>query len=221
MSNSLNIDDVTVNTTLNVDGYVINPSASATGNYLAYDGYAYVPTNAVSEITTNATLTGGPIYTTGTLGINLSNANTWLAEQSMPSINVDGLTTTANLNIYGHISTTGTIVTAQALSSLGSAGSVAVFTGSSDQCGLFYLAPSGIGISTGDLATITFSTAYTTAPSVFLTPANATAAQLNTIYVDAGKTTLSLFTLTSVTTTPSSGTAIKYNYLVIQGPPVG
>lgn len=39
-------------------------------------------TGTVTSVATDATLTGGPITTTGTLGINLSNANTWLAKQS-------------------------------------------------------------------------------------------------------------------------------------------
>lgn len=38
--------------------------------------------SAVTSVATNGTLTGGPITTTGTLGINLANANTWTAGQT-------------------------------------------------------------------------------------------------------------------------------------------
>lgn len=40
----------------------------------------------VTSVATDATLTGGPINTSGTLGLNLANANTWTN-----SINVDGI----------------------------------------------------------------------------------------------------------------------------------
>lgn len=36
----------------------------------------------VTNVATNATLTGGPITTTGTLGLNLSNPNTWTGNQT-------------------------------------------------------------------------------------------------------------------------------------------
>lgn len=39
----------------------------------------------VTSVATDATLTGGPITTTGTLGINLANANTWTAAQVISS----------------------------------------------------------------------------------------------------------------------------------------
>lgn len=40
-------------------------------------------TGTVTSVATDSTLTGGPITTTGTLGINLANANTWTAKQTI------------------------------------------------------------------------------------------------------------------------------------------
>ena len=39
-------------------------------------------TGTVTNVATDSTLTGGPITTTGTLGLNLGNANTWTAAQT-------------------------------------------------------------------------------------------------------------------------------------------
>lgn len=40
----------------------------------------------VTSVATDSTLTGGPITSTGTLGINLGNANTWTASQNVASV---------------------------------------------------------------------------------------------------------------------------------------
>lgn len=39
-------------------------------------------TGTVTSVATDSTLTGGPITTTGTLGLNLANANTWTGKQT-------------------------------------------------------------------------------------------------------------------------------------------
>lgn len=49
----------------------------------------------VTSVATDGTLAGGPITSTGTLGINLSNANTWSALQTFgTSISIGGVTAT-------------------------------------------------------------------------------------------------------------------------------
>ena len=53
----------------------------------------------VTSVATDSTLTGGPINTTGTLGLNLNNSNTWTAIQ-----NFNGGITGANI-IFGFTST--------------------------------------------------------------------------------------------------------------------
>lgn len=42
----------------------------------------------VTSIATDSTLIGGPITTTGTLGVNLGNANTWTAAQTFPAASI-------------------------------------------------------------------------------------------------------------------------------------
>jgi parallel beta-helix repeat protein len=50
-----------------------------------------IGSGSVTEVATNDTLTGGPITGSGTLGINLDNANTWVAKQTFSDhITVDG-----------------------------------------------------------------------------------------------------------------------------------
>lgn len=63
--------------------------ATAAGTFLAADpsGNIIATTSpsgsgTVTNIATNATLTGGPITTTGTLGLNLANSNNWTALQN-------------------------------------------------------------------------------------------------------------------------------------------
>jgi hypothetical protein len=66
-----------------------------------YSALGFTPgMGTVTSVATDSTLTGGPITTTGTLGINLSNPNTWTATQTF-----SGATTFSN-NLTA---TTGTI----------------------------------------------------------------------------------------------------------------
>lgn len=68
-------------------GAAPQPVAGQQGNFLRGDGtWATVTgTGTVTNVATDATLTGGPITTTGTLGIALGNANTWTAAQTWPA----------------------------------------------------------------------------------------------------------------------------------------
>lgn len=59
-------------TSITVSGGVISAPGGGSGS--------------VTSVATDATLTGGPITTTGTLGINLSNANTWIGNQSFETL---------------------------------------------------------------------------------------------------------------------------------------
>lgn len=56
--------------------------------------------NCVISVATDATLTGGTITTTGTLGLNLATANTWTGKQTINSLQSTNATTT-NLAITG------------------------------------------------------------------------------------------------------------------------
>ena len=66
----------------------------------------------VTSVATNATLTGGPITTTGTLGINLATANAWTATASTTFTNAVGIGTTSPTTLFSvdlASSTTGTV----------------------------------------------------------------------------------------------------------------
>jgi hypothetical protein len=106
MGNTIDVDNISADVVLEADGYVINPAYSSVGDFLAYDGHAYIPTPAVTSVATNSTLTGGTITTTGTIGINLSNANTWTGQQTFNNTTqFDGYITTSS-----YIKTTATTV---------------------------------------------------------------------------------------------------------------
>ena len=51
----------------------------------------------VTNVATNATLTGGPITTTGTLGLNLNNANWWTATQNFSHASTSLFTATSSV----------------------------------------------------------------------------------------------------------------------------
>lgn len=46
-------------------------------------------TGTVTSVATDSTLTGGPITTTGTLGLNVANANTWTAIQTFNGVSAE------------------------------------------------------------------------------------------------------------------------------------
>ncbi len=85
----------------------------------------------VTNIAVNSSLTGGPITTTGTLGINLANPNTWTAVQTFN----DGATTTS-LSVLGTASST-TYIAGAGSNSLPS------YTFSADQTTGIYIGGSG------------------------------------------------------------------------------
>jgi hypothetical protein len=62
----------------------------------------------VTNVATNATLTGGPITNTGTLGLNLANANTWTAGQMiLASSTIGDGTAAGGVTTFGSATTTG------------------------------------------------------------------------------------------------------------------
>lgn len=76
---------ITVTNTLPDQTVVLNSGTgiSATGIYpnFTITNTAVSTSGTVTQVSTDSTLTGGPITISGTLGINLSHSNTWLANQ--------------------------------------------------------------------------------------------------------------------------------------------
>lgn len=75
------------NITVNAKGLITAASNGTAGS------------GTVTSVATNATLTGGPITTTGTLGLNLTNPNTWSALQQF-SANASSTQFTTTGNTY-------------------------------------------------------------------------------------------------------------------------
>ena len=152
----------------------------------------------------------------GSTSIDFSNnSGTFLTSTGAVTIGTGAVSISGICTHTKHIVCTGTSPAFAALTKLGSTGSIAVER-ANDQNARFYLAPAGTGIGTGDLATVTFNVAYGALPIVMLLPANSTAAQLKDVYVDSSLAgSNSVFTITSVGTAPSAGTALRYTYLVI------
>lgn len=80
-------------------------AATFTGNVLNIPNYASGGgSGTVTSVATDATLTGGPITTTGTLGLNLANSNTFSAVQG---ISANGAASTAGFLLSGAPITSG------------------------------------------------------------------------------------------------------------------
>jgi hypothetical protein len=80
---------------ISLGGATLNVSALTTNNVLQYNGSNWINANVgtVTSVATNSTLTGGPITTTGTLGIDLTNPNSWTGLQTFGNhISIGGAT---------------------------------------------------------------------------------------------------------------------------------
>jgi hypothetical protein len=88
-------------TTSSVNGVTLTTGGGTTTFLNANGTYSTPPggSGTVTSVATDSTLTGGPITTTGTLGINLSSANTWAALQTLSAGIAVNTTATAG-NIY-------------------------------------------------------------------------------------------------------------------------
>jgi parallel beta-helix repeat protein len=143
---------------------------------------------------------------------NSSSVALFTADTLASKITIRSLDVSMNLTIAGHIITAGSNPTIAAntaacttptvsVSGTDTAGSVTVTTGTG--CA----AP-------GDLATITFATAFGATPKVVLTPASANAAGLNA-YLDDASLTTSNFRI-GVVNTPTDATTYKWHYYALQ-----
>ncbi len=135
-----------------------------------------------------------------------------LADTSAMLLTVRSLAVTYNLTVAGHIITGGSAPTISAnaaacasptvsVSGTDTAGSITITTGTGCTAG-------------GDLATVTFATAFGASPKVALTPAGASAAGLNAYLNDASLTTGG-FTV-GIVGTPADTTVYKWHYYALQ-----
>lgn len=73
------------------NGFVLQTDGTGVTSWVANTG-----TGTVTNVATNASLSGGPITTTGTLSINLANSNAWTASQSIASASATAFTVGLN-----------------------------------------------------------------------------------------------------------------------------
>ncbi len=119
---------------------------------------------------------------------------------------------TVKLTVTGHIVSGGSTPSIAAGAGAGTGPTVSV--AGTDIAGVITVT-TGTGPATGKLAGITFASAFTAAPNVVLTPANANAAGLQA-YVDSATTSTTVFDLDAATTAPTASTTYKWYYHVIQ-----
>jgi hypothetical protein len=130
---------------------------------------------------------------------------------SSPLLTAD--TTDMALTIGGHIITSGITpgVSAGAAANCSGTGSTSV-TGNDTSGTITVTSGSGPCAASGLLATITFSTAYSSAPQIMLSPVNSNA---STLQYYSGLSSANNFTV-DTNTIPSAITTYKYNYWVVQ-----
>lgn len=143
------------------------------------------------------------------VGSNLTvNGLITAASLNVGSLTLSSINLSSNLVFGGHIVPSGTAPAARASS--GAAGGSVVITGN-DTAGTITITTGSGGLTAGELAVITFKTAFGATPKVQLTPLNAAAANLNYFATH----TATFFTINS-TTAPAAGTTYIFDYLVTQ-----
>lgn len=190
---------------------------------------------ALANSTIGLTSTGGTLTPSGSpvsLGgsgnyeINLGHSNTWTVAQTFLNVLINGAAPVANAGISiknDHIQSQQTIAPAAGAiaTGCGTAGgggtlAVATLTHATDVAGTIAISttdgalhPGGVNPAAGAIVQVSYNAAYTTAPMVELTPANATTAAIEG-YVSATGTTS--FTI-GVTGTPPGATVTTYTWI--------
>ena len=129
------------------------------------------------------------------------------------NLTVTGALVTQSLEVNGHITTGGNPPTV-AGDLKACSGQSATISGT-DTAGLITLTTSSSCAVAGNLLDVTFANAFTKAPNISLTPADAEAAALST-YVNSDTTSTTGFTVSTSAATTGSGKTYKWYYQVIQ-----
>jgi hypothetical protein len=179
-------------------------SSNTTGTYNTAVGYG----TDIADGITNATVLGR--------GATNSTSNTIvLGNTSITKVSTSGaIVTTSDINAKHLKGNSGALNIAASIGA-GTSPSGLTVTGT-DMSGIVSLTTGSSPSVNSVLATITFNTAYTTAPIVVITPANAATASLTAgqaVWIDISTTG---FTINTNATAVVSSTAYKWNYVVIQ-----
>ena len=179
-------------------------SSNTTGTYNTAVGYG----TDIADGITNASVLGR--------GATNSTSNTIvLGNTSITKVSTSGaIVTTSDINAKHLKGNSGALNIAASIGA-GTSPSGLTVTGT-DMSGIVSLTTGSSPSVNSVLATITYNTAYTTAPIVVITPANAATASLTAgqaVWIDISTTG---FTINTNATAVVSSTAYKWNYVVIQ-----
>jgi hypothetical protein len=179
-------------------------SSNTTGTYNTAVGYG----TDIADGITNATVLGR--------GATNSTSNTIvLGNTSITKVSTSGaIVTTSDINAKHLKGNSGALSIAASIGA-GTSPSGLTVTGT-DMSGIVSLTTGSTPSVNSVLATITYNTAYATAPIVVITPANAATASLTAgqaVWIDISTTG---FTINTNTTAVVSSTGYKWNYVVIQ-----
>jgi hypothetical protein len=181
----------------------------ANGSYETITGY----TSATSLTGSSTTISeSGSAYRLHYMGLQVTNSGNVGIGTSSPNATLEvvgSINATSNITVAGHIISSGATPTITAGSGAGTSPTVSI--SGNDITGTISIT-TGTSPAASTLATITFSTAYGTAPNVLLTPVGSVSAS---IQYNLGSSSTTNFTL-NTGTAPAASTTYTYKYFVIQ-----
>jgi hypothetical protein len=149
-------------------------------------------------------------------GSSNSTSNTIvLGNTSITKVSTSGAIVTTNDITAKHIKGNSGVLSIAASTGAGTSPSAVSVTGT-DMSGVVALTTGTSPSINAVLATITYNTAFSTAPVVVITPANAATASLAATQAVWVNITTTGFTINTNATAVVSSTAYKWNYVVIQ-----
>ena len=219
IGNNTLINNTTGNYNVAMGRNILNSNSSGTGNIGI--GYNAMSSNTIGNyniaIGYGANITGD-ITNAMAIGQSATNATAnsiQLGNTSVVRVNTSGtIITSADINAK-HIKGNSGALSIAASSGAGTTPSAISVTGT-DMSGVVTLTTGSSPSVNAVLATITYNTAFSTAPVVVITPANAATASLTNaqaVWINIGATN---FSINTNTTAVNAATIYKWNYVVIQ-----
>jgi hypothetical protein len=179
-------------------------ASNATGNYNIAIGYGA----NISDGLTNAISIGQSATNTTANSIQLGNS-------SITKVNTSGAITTSSDIIAKHLKGNSGALSIAASTGAGTSPSALSVTGT-DMSGVVTLTTGSSPTINAILATITYNSAFSTAPVVVITPANAATASLTSAQAVWVNINTGNFTINTNATALNASTIYKWNYVVIQ-----
>lgn len=196
-------------------------------------GNGLTVSNATFTVTGGASVLGGNVSTTGTLFVGSTSIT------ASTKVDIRGSGTTSSTNTLRLANSSNTVLSTVTddgtasflhIAGIGTAPGIAAGTGAgtsptvsltkaTDLSGVINVTTGTLPTLSAAIVTITFATAYVSAPKVFIREANGNAATLSgvsMVFVDDANTTTTTFVLTAGATALTAATAYKWYYTVTQ-----